>query len=500
MKNTIYKALIAITLTVGMSSCVNNWLDVEPGNQVEADEAVITSADLSSVRAGMYQMIKGTSDFNDYYAARMLYYGEVRGEDMQTEKSGSRSQLSYDMTYSTADNAPDIWQTPYVIIGRANRIIEAAESGKLTDKEEAADIIAQYAAEAKVARAMAHFDLVRVYGKTYTAPGAPASLGVPVVTMVLDSDSKLPRNTVEEVYTQAIKDLVDAINSGYLAKDKTQGYINEWAAKALLTRIYLTKGDNENALKVAEDIITNSPYKLWTNEEYVAAWSKISGVHSNEMLFEIAITGSTDWTDREGIAYLYNEDGYADVIATKKFLDLLNEDPKDVRLGVFLAPTTKDFQKLYGTNTVFLNKYPADGLSDLRYNNVPLLRLSEVYLNAAEAAAKLGNQNDKAVKYLDAIVKRANPANTVQGTIVTVDRVLLERRKELIGEGHRFFDAMRNNETIVRYTSKEDQGWQQALKEEVRSFNRDFYKTLLPIPQNEIDANPAMKDQQNIGY
>ena len=135
MKNTIYKALIAITLTVGMSSCVNNWLDVEPGNQVEADEAVTTSADLSSVRAGMYQMIKGTSDFNDYYAARMLYYGEVRGEDMQTEKSGSRSQLSYDMTYSTADNAPDIWQTPYVIIGRANRIIEAAESGKLTDKE-----------------------------------------------------------------------------------------------------------------------------------------------------------------------------------------------------------------------------------------------------------------------------------------------------------------------------------------------------------------------------
>ncbi len=98
----------------------------------------------------MYQIIKGTSDFKDYYAARMFYYGEVRGEDMQTEKSGSRSQLCYDMTYSTADNAPSIWQTPYIVIGR-KPIIEAAESGKLTDKEEAADIIAQYAAE--VARA-----------------------------------------------------------------------------------------------------------------------------------------------------------------------------------------------------------------------------------------------------------------------------------------------------------------------------------------------------------
>ena len=419
---------------------------------------------------------------------------------MQTEKSGSRSQLCYDMTYSTADNAPSIWQTPYIVIGRANRIIEAAESGKLTDKEEAADIIAQYAAEAKVARAMAHFDLVRVYGKTYTAPDAPYSLGIPVVTTVLGSDSKLIRNTVSEVYTQVIKDLNEAINSKALSESSTPGYINLWAAKALLSRVYLTQGDNQKSLDVAEDIIKNSPYKLWKNEEYVGAWSKISGVHSNEMLFEIAITGSTDWTDREGIAYLYNEDGYADIIATKKFLDLLNEDPDDVRLGVFLAPTTKDFKKLYGTNTVFLNKYPADGLSDLRYNNVPLVRLSEVYLNAAEAAAKLGNQNDKAVEYLDAIVKRANPNKTVKGTTVTVDRVLLERRKELIGEGHRFFDAMRNIETVIRYTSKEDQGWQQALKEEARSFNRDFYKTLLPIPQDEIDANPSMKDQQNTGY
>ncbi|MCS3290720.1 RagB/SusD family nutrient uptake outer membrane protein [Bacteroides fragilis] len=54
---------------------------------------------------------------------------------------------------------------------------------------------------------MAHFDLVRVYGKTYTAPDAPNSLGIPVVTTVLGSDSKLIRNTVSEVYTQVIKDL-----------------------------------------------------------------------------------------------------------------------------------------------------------------------------------------------------------------------------------------------------------------------------------------------------
>ena len=61
-------------------------------------------------------------------------------------------------------------------------------------------------------------------------------------------------------------------------------------------------------------------------------------------------------------------------------------------------------------------------------SNIPVLRLSELYLIAAEAAVKLNN-NDKAVKYLDAIVSRANPEKTVQGKTVTLDDVLLERRK-----------------------------------------------------------------------
>lgn len=502
MKNTfIYKTLVGVALIAGLSSCVNDWLDVTPGNQVSADEAVNTSADLSSVRAGMYQMLKGTSSFDDYYAARMIYYGEVRGEDMQSDKSGSRSQLCYNMTYTTADNAPKMWQTPYVVIGRANRIIEAAESGQLKDAESKAAVIAQYEAEAKVIRALAHFDLVRIYGKTYMAPGAPKSYGVPVITKVLDSDAQLSRNTVEEVYKQVVTDLTDAIDSKALSKGKLTGYINVWAAKALLSRVYLTMGENQKALEAAEDVINNSPYELWQNSEYVASWSKMSGTHSKEIIFEIAITGSTDWTDREGIAYLYNEDGYADIVTTKKFLDLLNEDPADVRHGLFLAPVSDDYKKTYKDAPVFLNKYPAEGLTDLRYNNVPLFRLSEVYLNAAEAAAKLGGANmTKAALYLNAIVNRANNSKTVTAADVTLDKVLKERRKELIGEGHRFFDALRNNETVVRYTTAADQGFHTSLREEARSFNRDFYKTLLPIPQEEIDANPAMKGQQNPGY
>ncbi|MCS2530383.1 hypothetical protein NXV85_23380, partial [Bacteroides fragilis] len=61
------------------------------------------------------------------------------------------------------------------------------------------------------------------------------------------------------------------LTQGYLAKDQTRDILMNGQQKPCLHRVYLTKGDNENALKVAEDIITNSPYKLWTNEEYVNA-------------------------------------------------------------------------------------------------------------------------------------------------------------------------------------------------------------------------------------
>lgn len=498
MIKLIYKTLAFSLVLAGMTSCAGDWLDRTPVDGVEDTEAIKSSSDLNTARIGMYQILKGSSTFPDYYGARMFYYGDVRGEDMQNEASGSRTKTCYDFTYSTANNAPNMWQVPYLVIGRANRVIAAAEAGGLSDQKTAQAIISQYAAEARVVRALAHFDLVRIYGKTYTADDG-ASLGVPVVTSVIDAEEKLPRNTVAEVYRQVITDLTDAINSGALSTDASSNvYINVWAAKALLARVYLTMGENENALAVAEDVIKNSSYTLWSNAEYAGAWQETSSAHGKEILFEFAITNSTDWTDREGIAYLYSEDGYADAIVTKKFLDLLNEDPDDVRHSILVAPVKADFIDKYKTNPVFMIKFGDTNSqdTDIRYNNIPLFRLSEVYLNAAEAAVKVGEQ-DKAYTYLDAIVNRANPTKHAASP-VTLEAVLKERRKELVGEGHRFFDAMRNNETIVRYTSTADQGWQQALTEEARSFNRDFYKTLLPVPEYEMNANPEMK--QNPGY
>ncbi|MCS2809140.1 hypothetical protein NXY17_06170 [Bacteroides fragilis] len=144
----------------------------------------LTSADLSSVRTGMYQMeLKEHPTLRTIMVPVCFITVRYDGEDMQTEKSGSRSQLCYDMTYSTADNAPSIWQTPYIVIGRANRMIEAPESGKLTDKEEAAtESTGPICSRSKGCSGLWLILIwYEYYGKTYTAPDAPNSLGIPVV-------------------------------------------------------------------------------------------------------------------------------------------------------------------------------------------------------------------------------------------------------------------------------------------------------------------------------
>jgi hypothetical protein len=495
-----------VALTIGTSSCVDNWLDLTPSNGVSASEAIKTSDDLGNVRVGLYAAVKGNSSLVNYYGRLMFIYGDVRGEDVQydADNGSGRASFYYYMEYNTEDNfntSTAVWQVPFIVIARANRIIEAAEEGNMTDAEESADIIAQYAAEARVLRAMATFDLTRIYGRPYTQDQG-ASLGAPIVTSSIESTTKPSRSTVEECYEVIEQDLNEAVNSGALTEDITAGYINLWAAKALQVRVYLTKGEWSKAYAIAQDIIQNSPAELWSTSEYATAWDKTTIAHRKEMLFEIAIYDNSDWTDREGIAYAYAEPGvgYGDVIVTKAFHDMLASDPQDVRNDVLLASFNIDkSEPFYGLN-VYINKMPApSGSSSVCYSNVPILRLSEVYLSGAEAALNAGNA-EAAATLLNAIIsnRTTDAGKLVTAADITLERIYLERRKELVGEGQRYFDAMRRDETIVRYTNESDRGWHDVLTEEARSFNRNSKKALPLIPVGEINANPNM--QQNPAY
>lgn len=494
-------------LAASLSSCVNDWLDVAPSDGTDADAALTSSSDLAAARTGMYAALKGNSNLVDYYGQQFFVYGDVHaGDDYQYNNIGgsNRASFYYDMNYQTASEFTSstsssnvAWKSPYIVIGRANRIIAAAEGGALSDAAEAKATIDQYAAEAKVLRALAHFDLVRIYDKPYTEDQG-ASLGVPLVTGVLESNAKPARSTVAEVYTQVVKDLTEAISSNALATETEPGYVSVWGAKAILSRVYLNMGDYANALSVAEDIIKNSGAALWTRDQYFKAWDA-STPNESEFLFRLNVAGSTDNNDLNGIGNLQQRDGYKEMVATKKFVDMLTSDPEDVRNDMFLPATAAKEVATYGTNKVFLNKLRGQGGNLRNVTIVPIIRLSEVYLTAAECAFR-NNDKTKAVEYLNDLVKNRTTTEASLATVdnITLERILIERRKELIGEGQRYFDALRNNETITRYTSEADKGWHKTLSKEAQSFDRDYFKAIAAIPQAEINANPNIK--QNTGY
>lgn len=502
---SIYSFIGCVALAAGLSSCGNDWLDVFPSNGVDAENALSSSKDLGAARIGMYKALKGTRSFHDYYGYQFFVYGDVHAADdyQYNPISGSnRGSFYYTMQYTTGsdfNSALTPWQSPYITIGRANRIIAAVEGGKLADKDDkdAKAVINQIYAEAKVLRALAHFDLVRVYGKPYTSDNG-ASAGVPLVTTVLESNAKPARSTVKEVYDQVIKDLTEAISSKALSTDVTPGFVNLNGAKAILSRVYLHKGDYANALKTAEEVINAPGVKLWTAAEYVDAWDPASPKES-EFLFRLNIAGSEDSNDLEGIGNLQQQKGYAEMVATKKFVDMLSSDPNDVRNNIFEVSNKEKEAKTYGTNRVYLNKLRGLGGNNRIVPVIPIIRLSEVYLTAAECAFRT-NDKAKAAQYLNALVKnRTTTASAlVDAGNVTLDRILIERRKELVGEGQRYFDALRNKEKIVRYTSEADKGWHENLPKESQSFDYTYYKAISAIPQAEINANKSI--EQNKGY
>ena len=462
-------------------SCSDGWLDVEPSTAVETDKSINELSDVDIMLNGIYNTMQ-----NAYaYSGRLVYYGDACGDDMMAYSSTKRTGNYYTFNF-TKDTAPSsFWSYPYEMISLCNIILTKIDNVE-TKEEELRDY---YKGQALALRAMFLFDLTKFYGYPYKKDNG-ASLGVPIVLSVLDKEAKPKRNTVAECYKQVIDDLKAAITAMNNDEGKSfhKGHINLFAAQTLLSRVYLYHGDDSDALDMATQAIKGAEaegYKLWTNAEYATAWGNdASNGTKGEVLFEIVNT-TDDSPGKESLGRLHSPSGYKDICLTSSFYALLNEDPDDVRLKLLE----------YSSKRAFVKKYqPQDG-EDIMDANIPLIRLSEAYLNAAEAAVKTGD-NPSAVKYLNAIVSRANPANSVEGSTVTLDRVMTERRKELVGEGHRFFDALRDGGSVDRHDvkgqSKISSTKHYITKAEKMNFSWDYYKCVLAIPKAEMDANSNM--------
>ena len=475
-------------LLIGFSACNKDFLDMPPSNQANAETSIETAADAKVMMAGLMRSMTSSS----YYGRDFIMYAEAKGGDLTVFSRGRGLDGLYSFDHSPTVGAySGFWNQIYFCIRQANNLLENIEKLQVAGSLENFDNVK---GQALTARAIMYFDLVRLYGKTYLHD--KSAFGVPNITKTLDAYSQPLRSTVEENYTQIMKDLKDA--APLLSKTKTNGFINYYANAALQARVNLNMGKNAEALTAAEVVIkATSVYSLYSNSDWTGSWKKQFG---SESIFELAVYPSEGDLENSSLSiYLRRKSHLSSsalgfFIASDYFLDRLGADQNDVRWGVMsydeVSSSHMGASYKYSGNVAI----EGDGKATATAVNIKVIRLSEMYLIAAEAA--LPADKMLAAGYLNKIRSRAPNLAPATDATITIDMILEERSKELFTEGHRFFDLIRLNKTI---TFNDDLGGV-PIANRSKSIDRTFYKTILPISQAEINANPGIKAQQNPEY
>lgn len=481
MKYFIISLFIFCTLV--FPSCKKEFLDV-PDKSVLLRQAYVTD-------------LKSTGEFlSGIYVELALYfyqgfnvvYGDLVADNLKPV-AGTTTLINHYNWAQKADNdlRPNptlsinmnpLWSNGYRIIGSCDFLIEEVDKYRSDDQEKADDIKGQ----AYAIRALIHSVLVNVFAQPYCYTADASHLGIIYKTSSKYNDPVL-RYSVGEVYAKMIDDLNTAIgllpdNPKTVTDANKKLVVSRIAAKALLARIYLFKGDYSAAKNLAAEVgkaipimsIANYPAKLFTNQE-------------TEALFQLppALNGVTGSAGNYNALYAggYFVSPTKRYVATNDLVAMLRQNTLDKRSAWVAADGT-------------VSKYPTNILTGSLARHAyyqTILRSSEMYLTAAEAYVNLNN-NDSARYYLDAVRKRANPSApdiTATGTEL-LDSICNERRKEFAFEGTRMFDLLRWKKGVARTDAQSS-----------TSQNLPFpsNKAIAPIPTSDVDINGL---QQNLDY
>lgn len=461
---SIYKHILLVILFTSGFSCSDSFLELTPQQSI-SDEVFLSSIDdFEAAIIGGYDQLQAP----DLYGRYIPLVADVMGEDVKQNASANRAKEWAEYNGSSVDFIPlEFWAELYEVVNITNRIINAefTPSGSLEAE------FNQILGEAYAMRALAYFDLCRIFAQHYTFTADASHPGVPIV-LEFDVTGKPSRSTVAQVYAQVISDFNRSIELMSIDPSNA-GYFSIEASQALLSRVYLYMENYEMAESMATAVITSGKFSLVSNADYPMQF--FNG-NSSEAIFEM-VFNLADNPGSDHLGGMYKASGYGDYLPSTDLLDLM--DPADVRRSMFAEDN--NLGGSYGNLRV--NKYPSEG-SDIATDNLPVIRLSEVYLNRAEARAKKATPDFSGAQAdLDAIRQRGLPsaaAVTATGTAL-IDEILIERRVELAFEGHRIFDATRNKQGIVRNDC--------TAPDAACSISYPNDRFILPIPQDETNVN-----------
>lgn len=473
MKKYIIALSLATMVGFSLTSCSKEFIETDFGNSEQAEE--ITSVEkLQSFMTGTYASMRGLG----YYGVNLPVFGEIRSDEMFSRRSSGYFQSVANLSMTSTDQyTTGPYNAIYGVVAKTNIILNSPNTLSWTQTQNAATIqdkVNKIKGEAYAIRALAFFDLLKLYGQQYSG----GTKGI-VIPTKYDPKANMARASVTETQAQIESDFAKALtlldgNQFNEIGNKTE--INILSLKALMSRYFLYKKDYAKVRQYVSDIVNSGSYSVVARDSYVVSWT-LNNAATNSM-FELSV-GTANAYGAAGINAMMNLGGaYRNVAVLAATYNLYSAT--DIRRTVDTFGTASGYR--------FIKQKYADpsGADNLR-----LARYEEILLNGAEAELPVnGGSQTKADTYYNLINRnRISGYTDIAG--VTLTQVQTERRKELLGEGFRMWDLLRWGTPVPVYGST-GTGTPVTL-------NIGDTRLAFPIPQAETNVSGTLVTS-NPGY
>lgn len=482
MKNNIIK-LSFLFLSFGFFACDDEINDLQPFVEGNPETFFNSVATFQNGVDGIY------SQFWNYYSSPgsgLQGIPDILSDNVilvQTGRTSNEDYFDYRYVPNTAGAIPLYWSEAYEAVNAANLVIGQIDN--LADGPEKNNILGQ----ALAARALAHFDLARLFAKIPTqSADANSSPGI-IYVKVEDGDTGNPdvepeREPVASNYSEMIDDLVRA--SLLIGTDNGEGRLDRNGVFGILSRVYLYNGEYAKAVAAANEVTTP-----------LATPAELDGVYTDAnnagIVVEFSVNTSSE-SNFNNVGVLYSQSNASSTIS-EYAIDLeffTNVDPNDLRRNVMQFVGTNQGNDYNAVKKFLGETGQVNGRVDIK-----VMRAAEVLLNKAEAQFELGLEI-AALATLNQLRDERYTSYTGGETGQALeDAIQFNRRVELSFEGHRFFDIKRRGEAINRSVFGDiiDGSGTPA---EILTLPAGDFRFQLPIPVDEINANQNMV--QNEGY
>lgn len=496
----ILNIFVCLTVVLGLAACSEEFLETAPTDSY-AEDFVLSSLDnmeaaLNGIHKSMVAQYLSRQNIGGYPSLQIAM--DCLGEDLVFPAAGNGWWTNTGEVKWTANRNPDAyltyypWLLSYKWIGNANMILDNID--KVEGPEGQKNMIK---GQALVYRANSYFWLAQLYGDRYVAGGANSGLCCPIV--LTPSEPKQPLSSLADVYAQIVSDLETAIP---LLSDKSNPYLNYSSltditggtANGVRARVALVMQDWTAARRFADAAIASGDAKLMTQEQYCDGFNNASNPEwmwgfqmiSDQTLYFYGFMAYMSWnfnsSNIRGCPKCINSSLYDKIPDTDIRKTLW--DPT----GTAWQMPTSSYSRYPYMNRKFAVADYTSSVADANY-----MRLGEMYLIAAEAAAKAGD-NAAAQQYLYDLNKTRDDAyeKSDKTGADLIDEIYTYRRIELWGEGHRFLDLKRLNMPLDRTGANHV-----PAVASVMEIPADDIRWKFAIPQDEIDANDLIDPNVN---